>query len=210
MKKNILFLSIVIIFLSTQNLLFGADQKGELSFEEKHKDKAAIFLLYDVNIKVNEDWSYVSKVHQKTEILKEEARKLGEIQLGYDKGRDKIIVEQACSITPDGKKHKYSKIQDLKSYDGYPIYTDSMTKVITLPEVNVGTVIERQTTRISKGFAMKNAFWYSFGFDLSIPAKEINFTYPLSLSSRATGPKIRPPLGSSPSTITAALSSKRI
>lgn len=176
MKKNILFISIIIFILLTQNLLFSADQKGELSFEEKHKDKAAIFLLYDVNIKVNEDWSYVSKVHQKTKILKEEARNLGEIQLGYDKGRDKITVEQACSVTPDGKKHKYSRIQDLKSYDGYPIYTDSMTKVITLPEVNVGTVLERETTRVSKGFPMENAFWYLFYFDFTMPAKEINFT----------------------------------
>ena len=106
MKKNILFISTIIFILLTQNLLFGIDQKEAIYFEGQHKDKNAIFLLFDVNIKINDDWSYVSKVHQKTKILKEEARELGEIQLGYDKGRDKIIVERAYSITPDGKKHK--------------------------------------------------------------------------------------------------------
>lgn len=206
MKKNILFIGAMAFVLLAQNLLFGADQKGELSFEEKHKDKDAIFLLYDVNIKVNEDWSYVSVVHQKTKILKEEARELGEIQLDYDKGRDKIIVEQAHSITSDGKKHKYSKIQDLKSYDGYPIYTDSMTKVITLPEVNVGTVIDRQTTRVSKGFAIENTFWYFFYFDFSFPAREVNFTitWPkkLKIQYKAFNLDYKPKITENGSTIT--------
>ncbi len=208
MKKNILYIGVTALILFSQNLLFGADQKGELSFEEKHKDKDAVFLFYGVNIKINEDWSYVSKVHQKTKILKEEARQLGEIQLNYDKGREKIIVQQAHSITPDGKKHKYSKIQDLKSYGGYPIYTDSMTKIITLPEVNVGTVIERQTVRVSKGFPMENAFWYSFNFDFSQPAKEINFaiTWPkkLKIQYKAFNLDYKPRITENGSTITYA------
>lgn len=206
MKKNSLFISTITFILLTQNLLFGETQKEAISFEEQHKDKNAMFLLFDLNIKINDDWSYVSKVHQKTKILKEEARDLGEIQLDYDKGRDKITVEQACSITPDGKKHKYSKIQDLKSYGGYPIYTDYMTKVITLPEVNVGAVIERQTTRVSKGFPMEKAFWYFFNFDFSIPAKEINFTitWPkkLKIQYKAFNLDYRPKITENGSTIT--------
>lgn len=176
MKKNILFISIIAFVLLAQNLLFAADQKKVISFEEQHKDKNAIFLFFNVDIKVNEDCSYVSKVYKKYKILKEEAKQLGEIQLGYERGRDKITVEQAHSITSDGKKHRYSKIQDLKNYEGYPIYSDSMVKVITLPEVNVGTTIEYQTTRVSKGFSMENAFWYLFNFDFDTPAREINFT----------------------------------
>lgn len=176
MKKNALFIGVTALVLLAQNLLFAQENKEAIPFEEQHKDKDAICLVFNVDIKVNEDWSYVSKVYQKTKILKEEARDLGEIQLSYEKGRDKITVEEACSITADGKKHRYSKIQDLKSYDGYPVYSDSMVKVITLPEVNVGTVIERKTARVSKGFAMENAFWYLFNFDFHTPAKEINFT----------------------------------
>ena len=206
MKKNISFISIIPFILLIQNLAFGIDQKEAISFEEQHKDKNAIFLLFDINIKINDDWSYVSKVHQKTKILKEEARDLGEIQLGYDNGRDKITVEQAYSITPDGKKHKYSKIQDLKNYDGYPIYTDSMTKVITLPEVNVGSVIDRKTTRVSKGFPMENAFWYLFDFNFTIPAKEINFTitWPkkLKIQYKAFNLKHKPKITENGSTIT--------
>ncbi|MDP2940001.1 MAG: DUF3857 and transglutaminase domain-containing protein [Candidatus Omnitrophota bacterium] len=206
MKKNILFIGTISFILLTQSLLFGETQKEAASFEDKHKDRDAIYLLFDVNIKINEDWSYVTKVNQKTKILKEEARALGEIQLGYDKERDKITVEQAYSITPDGKKHRYSKIQDLKSYDGYPVYSDSMTKVITLPEVNVGTVIERQTTRVSKGFPMEHAFWYSYDFNFDLPAKEINFTitWPkkLKIQYKAFSLAYQPRITETPKTIT--------
>lgn len=41
-------------------------------------------------------------------------------------------------------------------------------------------------------------------------ASEIILMYPRSRNSRATGPKIRPPFGSNPSTMTPALSSNRI
>jgi len=206
MKKNILFIGAFIFILSTQNLLFGEEPKKAVSFEEQYKDKAAIFLLFDVNIKVNDDWSYVFKVHQKTKILKEEARDLGEIELEYDRERDMITVDLAYTITPDGKKHRYSKIQDLKNYGGYPIYTDSMTKVITLPEVNVGTMIDRQTTRVSKGFTIENAFWYSFDFNSGIPAKEINFTitWPkkLNIQYKAFSLAYKPRITETPKTIT--------
>lgn len=192
--------------LSAQSLAFAADKKETASFEEQHKDKGVIFLLFDVNINVNENWSYISRVHQKTKILKEEARGLGEIKLGYLKGRDKITVDQAYSITPDGRKHRYSQIQDLKNYDGYPVYSDSMIKVITLPEVNVGTVIDRQTTRISMGFSMENAFWYLFNFDFETPAKEVNFTitWPkkLNIQYKAFNLKYKPKIIEDRSTIT--------
>ncbi len=206
MKKNILFFGTIAFILLTQNLLFGETQKETASFEDKYKDRDAISLFFDVNIKINEDWSYVFKVHQKTKILKEEARVLGEIQLGYDKARDKITVDQAYSITPDGKKHRYSKIQDLKSYDGYPIYSDSMMKVITLPEVNVGTVIERETTRVSQGLPMEHAFWYQYDFNFDVPAKEVNFTitWPkkLKIQYKAFSLAYQPRITETPKTIT--------
>lgn len=206
MKRNTFCISIIISVLLAGNLLFALDKKETVSFEEEHKDKDAVFLLLDVTIKVNEDWSYVSKVHQKTKILKEGAKELGEIQLGYDKGRDKITVEYAYSITPDGKRHRYSKIQDLKNSDGYPIYSDSMVKVITLPEVNVGTVIDRQTTRVSKGFSMENAFWYLFSFGFETPAKEVNFTitWPkkLNIQYKAFNLTYKPEITEGRSTIT--------
>jgi transglutaminase-like putative cysteine protease len=143
-------------------------------------------LLYDVSVEVNRDWSYTTREHKKIKILKEDAKDLGEIELWYEKGRENVIEVKAQTITPDGKKYPYSKIQDLQKYKGFPMYSDQRVKVITLPEVNVGAVLEYETTVVSKGLPIKNAFWYYDSFDFSIPTKEVRLTvsFPKELNIR--------------------------
>lgn len=176
MKKKGLFFMALMVFVLAQNPLFAEEKKEAVSFEEEHKDKSVIVLLYEVNVTVNEDWSYVSRVNERFKILKEDARELGEMELSYNKARDKITVERAYTITPDGKKHRYAKIQDFREYKGYPVYSDAMIKVITFPQVNIGSILERKTRTVSKGGPMENAFWYWFHFESSTPVKELNFT----------------------------------
>ena len=36
-----------------------ADVVPAVSFEDRYKDTSTLILLYDVNVKVNEDWSFV-------------------------------------------------------------------------------------------------------------------------------------------------------
>ncbi|MFC1805163.1 DUF3857 domain-containing transglutaminase family protein [Candidatus Omnitrophota bacterium] len=150
----------------------SAVAEEELSFDERHKDKSAITLLYKKIIDVNDDYSYSEKVHRKYLVLKEGAKSLGEISLSYEKGRERIINLKAHTITPDGRRLRYSKIQDLKSYSGFPMYSDLRTKVITFPEVTIGSVVEYEYTRISKGLPIKDAFWYYDCFDYTWPVKE--------------------------------------
>ena len=149
------------------------------SFEEKHKDKSLIFILYDVAVELKENWSYTIKVHKKIKILKEDAKDMGEIPLAYTKGKEKVVNIKAFTITPDGKRHRYSKIQDFKTYEGYAMYSDSMLKIITLPEVNIGSILEHEATVVSKSLPIKNAFWRAFNFTSSSPIKELNYTVTL-------------------------------
>ena len=72
MKRRILSILIVIGILLMHSSLFAAEDTKALTFDEKHKDGQFIFLVHDVDIKVNEDWSYVTRVHKKIKILKEE------------------------------------------------------------------------------------------------------------------------------------------
>lgn len=149
-------------------------------FEEKYKDRSSLFLLFDMSVRVNEDWSYTTKLHKKIKVLKEEAKdSLGEIPIYYEKSREKVTEVQACTITSDGKEHMFSKTQDLNIYEGYTMYSDSMVKVITLPEVNVGSTLEHRATVISKGLPIKNAFWYYFDFSFPAPIKKFNLTITL-------------------------------
>ena len=72
------------------------------------------------------------------------------------------------TTTSDGEKHKYSKIQDIKLYKGFGMYSDSRHKMITMPEVNVGSILEYKVTIHTNGKPMKEAFWYGDYLESSI------------------------------------------
>lgn len=176
MRRYFLLIAVTVLIISMPVSSFSAQEEKTLAFDEKHKDRQCIFLLYDMNIKVNEDWSYVTKAHKKVKILKEGSRDMGEVPITYEKGRESVSGVKAFTIAPNGRKYSYSKIQDFKIYDGYHMYSDSMVKIITLPEVTIGSVLEQEFTVASKGMPIKNAFWYAYYVDSSVPIKEFNFT----------------------------------
>jgi len=162
---------------------------AEQTFEERNKDEDLIFLLHEIVIEVNEDWSYTKKTHKRIKILKESAKDMGEIPVSYEKGREKLTDISACTITPDGEKHPYSRIQDFNTYEGYRMYSDYRYKIITLPEVNIGSILEYETTKISKGRPIKDTFWYYSTLDSTIPIKEhrLTITFPKSLNIKYKG-----------------------
>ena len=182
MKKYVAVSLLIVFALLAIPAASYSENAKPVSFEERYNDHQSLFLLYDINVKVNEDWSYVTKAHKKLKVLKEDGRDLGEIPIYYEDGREEIMDLKAFTITPDNVKHEYSKVQDLKIYAGYPMYDDLMVKVITLPEVTVGSVLEHEFTLTSTGLPVKNAFWYSFYVDSPVPMKELRFSITLPKS----------------------------
>jgi hypothetical protein len=172
MKKFIVLIGIINLCIG---LVFAEEEKI-VSFEEKHQDKDGIFLEYSETYKVNEDWSYRKEEHKKLKILKEEARSMGEIPIPYDKEKAKIIELSAYTTTPDGKRHRYTKTNDVSPYASYPIYSHVMVKMVTMPEVNVGSVIEYKVVIESKGSQIKNAFWKELHFTPNVPTKLFKIT----------------------------------
>ncbi|MGO9379619.1 MAG: DUF3857 domain-containing protein [Dissulfurispiraceae bacterium] len=53
---------------------------------------------------------------------------------------------EAYTITPDSKKLQYEKIQDLSTSGERSIYSDARKKVIALPGVVVGSIIDADVT----------------------------------------------------------------
>ncbi|PIY82321.1 MAG: hypothetical protein COY78_07745 [Candidatus Omnitrophica bacterium CG_4_10_14_0_8_um_filter_44_12] len=151
-------------------------QEKKQSFEEKHLDKEAIFLEYSTIIKVNEDWSFRKEDHKRLKILKEDAKFMGEIPIPYDKENDKFVEISAYTTTPDGKRHKYTKATDISLYPSYPVYSNMMVKMITMPEVNVGSILEYRVVIESKGMPIKNAYWKDLYFMPSTPIKFMKTT----------------------------------
>jgi len=146
-------------------------EEDNLSFEEKHRDKSLLLLESNRTIKVNEDWSYRTVDYEKIKILKEDAKSLGEMPNSYEKGRQKITLVSAYTITPDGKRHKYTRVQDINEYPSYPVYSDAMTRIITFPEVNVGSIVAYKVVIDSKYKPIKNAFWEEIFLQSNLPVK---------------------------------------
>jgi len=180
MKKYlfVLGLAIVNVILCTA-LVWAEEDNKELSWEEKYKDQSVMRLLSEATIELRDDWSFKIREHYKLKIQKEAGKSWGEIPIYYNKSRQKVTNIKAYTITPDGKKHRYSKIQDFKVYKGYPMYSDYRVKAITMPEVTVGSIIEYEKTTITKGLSIKDAFWYMASFDVGTPIKEDKFTITL-------------------------------
>jgi len=170
MKKSIVLIGAISLCCG---LVFAEEKQ---SFEEKHQDKDAIYLEYGETIKVNEDWSYRKEEFKKLKILKEEARSMGEIPIPYDKENDNITELSAYTITSDGKRHRYTKTNDISLYEPYPIYSNAIVRMVTMPEVNVGSVIEYKVVIESKGLQIKNAFWKELYFTPNIPTKLFKIT----------------------------------
>ena len=133
MKKYLFTVWLTIVSVVLCAFLVRAEENKELSWEEKYSDKPVAYLLVDRVVEVKEDGSFINEVHCRTKIQTEEGKEWGEIPLYYNKADQEITELEAYTITPDGKKHKYTKIQDFPLYDGYPMYSDWMVRVVTMP-----------------------------------------------------------------------------
>ena len=101
-----LFASCIIIFPTFAKIV---DDK---TFEEELRNYANYYPVWKYSLELNKDWSYTISSHRTTKIQKETAKSMGEIAIGYDRGREQIKSIKAFTTDPSGKKYRYSKIQD--------------------------------------------------------------------------------------------------
>ena len=161
---------------------FYEEDVPKKSFEEEHSDKPYIFLEYSTDIEVREDGSYLTTSYRKIKVQKDGYKSLGTIPIKYIQGRDKIISIEGSTIVQGGEKYSYSDIQDRAIYRGYKNYSDLREKVITLPKVTAGAILEYKVVKESKGKIINNEFWYTSGFGFSAPTKYERFTISLPKS----------------------------
>ncbi|MCM8826483.1 MAG: DUF3857 and transglutaminase domain-containing protein [Candidatus Omnitrophica bacterium] len=166
--------SIIFIFIFSISCLCFAQDPAVL-WEEKYSDESFIYLLMERIVELKPDWSTEETIHMIAKIQKEWAKSLGEIPISYDKSFQEIKDIKAFITTPEGKKLKYKSIQDLNPYSGDPLYSDSRTKVITMPNVVEGSIIDWQATIITKKPIIKDTFWDSFDFTFEAPVKSLKY-----------------------------------
>jgi hypothetical protein len=184
-----LALALFLIFIAPSRTVQAEEAKADKpaqSFEERFSDKSFVALLDEQEIRVNGDWSFTRRVHRKIRIQKDDAKDMGEISVDYNKAFDRITEWKGVTITPDGKSHAMTRSQDMAMYEGESMYSNSMLRVMSLPAVSVGSVLDASWTISSSGLPMKNAFWEEDSLSFAAPVKEYRYTitFPRKLNIR--------------------------
>jgi len=108
------------------------------------EDEAAIYLLVDERIEIKSDNTSVSTVHVIEKILQERGKSLAEVEMGYDSTYERIELEYARTITQDSKVIYAGgeSIRDVSRYLNFPLYSNSRAFIVSMPSVEVGSLIE--------------------------------------------------------------------
>lgn len=146
-------------------------EDNPVSFEEKHSDKVALKLLDEQITTVKEDWTEEIRFHKVMKILKDGGRVLGEVPIVYNTDFEEIRDVKIFSISQDGKRQSYTKVQEFGLYEEFASYSGAKRRVYTLPGVVAGTVIDLEYTVRSKP-VVPRTFSSVMGLRVGFPVKK--------------------------------------
>ena len=141
---------------------------------KEHDDKAALCLLKERVLGIQKDGTYEETEHTTLLIQKEEAKEYGEIPIPYDSSFQEVKKIEAFVRNPEGKVSKPRAIQDINLYTGDPEYSNFRAKIISMPDVTVGSIIDWKTAILNKKPIIPNEFWESLKLSVPIPTAKLS------------------------------------
>ncbi|MCK4244219.1 MAG: DUF3857 domain-containing protein, partial [Candidatus Omnitrophica bacterium] len=156
---------------SLQDSLSAVIQQPSTS---QYPEAGAIYLLDKATRIIHSDGSSELIIHQIIKICRERGRKFAEVQMPYNEAFQKIKIDFAHTITREGKKIKVKKnaIHTITPASLAPyaaLYSSLKTKTISMPAVELGSIIEYKYRIFQKKSLMKNHFWDGFYFQSEEP-----------------------------------------
>ena len=124
---------------------------------EKAPGAAAIYLYRQVD-RDDSGGSSSELTYERIKILSEEGRKYADIEIEYAKGDDNVYGIQARTIRPDGSIVKF----DGQIFDRSIVKSSGLkvnAKTFTLPEVQVGSIIEYRYRHEYRRYAIFDSHW---------------------------------------------------
>ena len=150
---------------------FPAVIKG--AFKE-YPEAGAVYLLDQAIRTIHSDGSSELMVHQIIKICQERGRKFAEVQIPYNEAFQKVRIDFACTITREAKiiKVKRDAIHTVTPASLAPyaaLYSTLKTKTISMPAIEIGSIIDYKYRIFQRKSPMKNRFWDSFYFQSKEP-----------------------------------------
>ena len=164
------FTAIMIVFAHSASF----SEENLQGWEDRYKSEPYIRILKEVEVKINKDYSYTETMHIIDKIQNEGGKKQGEIAIDYDQSREEITDIEAHTILHDGTKLPYEKIQDINAPGNFGVYSDNRIKMITMPGVVVGTIVEWKYTKKARP-VIENHFYDAFRLTCTCPIKESRY-----------------------------------
>jgi len=151
--------------------------------QEDYPQAGALVILADETFEVFENNTAESTSHFIIKIFNERGKEeFSELQLGYDSTFEDIQLEYARTITPDGRIIYVGdkNIRDVSLYLNFPLYSNARARIISMPEVSNGAIIEYKAKRIIKQLVNKKDFILNYFVQDSEPIKEASFVIKLN------------------------------
>ena len=141
------------------------------SWDEKYKDNPTIRLLEEHSLDLNEDFSITEETHIVIKIQSEEGKKAGDLIVRYDREKDVIEYLKAYTITPEGERIECTQIEDRNAYEGYATISENRFKLLIMPQVSPGCLLELKHRIFHKQPIIEKHFFQTFPFSSFTPIK---------------------------------------
>ncbi|MFA5276096.1 MAG: DUF3857 domain-containing protein [Candidatus Omnitrophota bacterium] len=132
--------------------------------KEDYPEAGAIILYSDERIEITTQGTEVSNLHYLIKIFNERGKEeFAEAQVGYDSTYEKVELEFARVIKPDGAVSEVGKrhIRDVSRYMEFPLYSNARVFIISFPELTEGSIIEYKVKVTNNYLINKKDFVFS-------------------------------------------------
>jgi tetratricopeptide (TPR) repeat protein len=149
---------------------------------EDYPQAGALILYCDERIEIASENTQVSSLHYIVKILNERGKEdFAEVGIDYDSTYEKIELEYARTIRPDGLVAEVGSrhIRDVSKYLNFPLYSNARVYIISFPEVSEGSCIEYKLKIHRSQLMNKKDFILSYPLQTSEPILLANFNISL-------------------------------
>lgn len=157
---------------------------------EEYPEASILYLLTDENITLGNDGKLVSEYHYVIKILNDRGKEnFGEVSLQYDSTYETLEIEYARTIKPDGTVVKVGdkNVRDVSLYLNFPMYSNARARIISMPEVMPGSVLEYKVrilrTKLVNKKDFDSAYWLQA--DEPILLQKFSITVPKGVRLRS-------------------------
>lgn len=146
---------------------------------EVYPQAGALILSCDEKIEISSDDTQVSNLHYIVRILNERGKNdFSEIHIDYDSTYEKVELEYARTIKPDGTVTDVGSrhIRDVSKYMNFPLYSNARVYIISFPEITENAVIEYKIKIYRHQLVNKKDFVLGYPLQSSDPIISARFT----------------------------------